>query len=103
MILFLSQDISITFRRMDESKRPIGYAPEPDLQGIEPLSYGIEKSSNLNGPTSDGYMKSQPRREVNEERRERTKRKSCPFRTSILQSMRTTACKKTGARLSLWS
>ncbi|CAH9132368.1 unnamed protein product [Cuscuta epithymum] len=31
--------ISITFRRMDESKRPVGYAPEPDLLGIQPLPY----------------------------------------------------------------
>lgn len=29
--------ISITFRRMDESKRPFGYTPEPDLQGLRPL------------------------------------------------------------------
>ncbi|XP_051141181.1 RNA demethylase ALKBH9B isoform X2 [Andrographis paniculata] len=29
--------VSITFRRMDVSKRPYGYAPEPDLVGIEPL------------------------------------------------------------------
>ncbi|RAL49250.1 hypothetical protein DM860_018123 [Cuscuta australis] len=29
--------ISITFRRMDESKRPHGYVPEPDLQGIRPM------------------------------------------------------------------
>lgn len=31
--------ISITFRRMDESKRPRGYVPEPDLQGLEPVFY----------------------------------------------------------------
>ncbi|XP_023635060.1 RNA demethylase ALKBH5 [Capsella rubella] len=31
--------ISITFRKMDESKRPVGFTPEPDLQGIEPLPY----------------------------------------------------------------
>ncbi|GAB4860273.1 RNA demethylase alkbh9b [Ancistrocladus abbreviatus] len=36
--------ISITFRRMDESKRPIDYAPEPDLQGLEPLCYEDEAS-----------------------------------------------------------
>ncbi|KAA0025681.1 putative alpha-ketoglutarate-dependent dioxygenase [Cucumis melo var. makuwa] len=31
--------ISITFRRIDESKRPIEYSSEPDLQGIQPLPY----------------------------------------------------------------
>ncbi|CAI9276464.1 unnamed protein product [Lactuca saligna] len=31
--------ISITFRKMDESKWPGGFVPEPDLQGLEPLSY----------------------------------------------------------------
>ncbi|CAA7022108.1 unnamed protein product [Microthlaspi erraticum] len=29
--------ISITFRKMNESKRPVWFTPEPDLQGIEPL------------------------------------------------------------------
>ncbi|PSS21354.1 RNA demethylase [Actinidia chinensis var. chinensis] len=36
--------ISITFRKMDESKRPIGFLPEPDLQGLQPLSYETERS-----------------------------------------------------------
>ncbi|KAG9129917.1 hypothetical protein Leryth_007002 [Lithospermum erythrorhizon] len=36
--------ISITFRRMDESKRPIGFVPEPDLEGLQPLSYDANKS-----------------------------------------------------------
>lgn len=36
--------ISITFRRMDEEKRPFGFVPEPDLQGLQPLPYGLEKS-----------------------------------------------------------
>ncbi|PWA68942.1 2-oxoglutarate (2OG) and Fe(II)-dependent oxygenase superfamily protein [Artemisia annua] len=31
--------ISITFRKMDESKWPAGFHPEPDLQGLEPLVY----------------------------------------------------------------
>ncbi|XP_031095929.1 RNA demethylase ALKBH9B-like isoform X1 [Ipomoea triloba] len=35
--------ISITFRRMDESKRPVGYVPDPDLQGLQPLSYEVDK------------------------------------------------------------
>ncbi|KAK3007680.1 hypothetical protein RJ639_014817, partial [Escallonia herrerae] len=34
-----SKRISITFRKMDESRWPIGFAPEPDLQGLERLPY----------------------------------------------------------------
>ncbi|KAL8151977.1 hypothetical protein V2J09_021785 [Rumex salicifolius] len=37
-----SKRISITFRRMDENKRPNGYVPEPDLQDLQPLSYEAE-------------------------------------------------------------
>ncbi|KAK9034822.1 hypothetical protein V6N11_076879 [Hibiscus sabdariffa] len=44
--------ISIPFRRMDELKRPIGYTPEPDLQGIEPLSYDAERQKGLSSPRS---------------------------------------------------
>ncbi|KAK8710449.1 hypothetical protein V6N13_145772 [Hibiscus sabdariffa] len=44
--------ISITFRRMDELKRPIGYTPETDLQGIEPLSYDAQRPKGLNSPRS---------------------------------------------------
>lgn len=40
--------ISITFRRMDESKRPIGYVPEQDLQGLQPLSYEADRYENSN-------------------------------------------------------
>ncbi|KAL6993443.1 RNA demethylase alkbh9b [Sarracenia purpurea var. burkii] len=36
--------ISITFRKMDESKRPFGFVPEPDLQGLQPLSYETDRS-----------------------------------------------------------
>ncbi|GKV41473.1 hypothetical protein SLEP1_g49005 [Rubroshorea leprosula] len=50
--------ISITFRRMDESKRPMGYAPEPDLQGIEPLSYEAEKVK-ISSPRSDRHTRKQ--------------------------------------------
>lgn len=35
--------ISITFRRMDESKRPHGYVPEPDLQEIQPILYEADQ------------------------------------------------------------
>ena len=45
---------------MDELKRPIGYAPEPDLQEIEPLSYDAEKLKRLNSPKSDNHVKRQP-------------------------------------------
>ncbi|KAJ1430148.1 Oxoglutarate/iron-dependent dioxygenase [Sesbania bispinosa] len=41
--------ISITFRRMDASKRPFGYVPEPDLQGIQPLVYENEQEKKASG------------------------------------------------------
>ncbi|TXG59783.1 hypothetical protein EZV62_014356 [Acer yangbiense] len=60
-----TERISITFRKMDESKRPIGFVPEPDLQGIETLSYNIDKTKLLS------HMKRQPfRREGQTEARE---------------------------------
>lgn len=37
-----SKRISITFRKMDESKWPLYHSPEPDLQGLEPLFYEDE-------------------------------------------------------------
>ena len=43
-----SKRISITFRKMDESKRPIGYLPEPDLQGLQPVSYEMDRSKISN-------------------------------------------------------
>ncbi|KAG6645583.1 hypothetical protein I3843_08G126300 [Carya illinoinensis] len=62
--------ISITFRRMDESKRPIGYVEEPDLLGIQPLPYQVvEKEKRLNAPKPDPYMKQSYRRPVNMESR----------------------------------
>ncbi|KAJ7958438.1 oxidoreductase, 2OG-Fe(II) oxygenase family protein [Quillaja saponaria] len=51
--------ISITFRKMDESKRPTGYVPEPDLQGIQPLSYEVDKAKRSNGPKSDRQFRRQ--------------------------------------------
>ncbi|CAA6655948.1 unnamed protein product [Spirodela intermedia] len=36
--------ISITFRRIDEAKRPFSFQPEPDLQAIQPLSYDTNAS-----------------------------------------------------------
>ncbi|XP_073041217.1 RNA demethylase ALKBH9B-like [Primulina eburnea] len=36
--------ISITFRKMDRSKWPVDYIPEPDLQGLQPLPDHVDKS-----------------------------------------------------------
>ncbi|KAM1529116.1 RNA demethylase ALKBH9B-like isoform X1 [Malus sylvestris] len=52
--------ISITFRRMDETKRPNGYVPEPDLQDIQPLSFEQDKKTILNSPRSERGMRRQP-------------------------------------------
>ncbi|KAE8695132.1 2-oxoglutarate and Fe(II)-dependent oxygenase superfamily protein isoform 2 [Hibiscus syriacus] len=49
--------LSITFRRMDELKRPVGYTPEPDLQGIEPLTYDAQRPKGLNSPRSVGAQR----------------------------------------------
>ncbi|KAG7557242.1 Oxoglutarate/iron-dependent dioxygenase [Arabidopsis suecica] len=38
--------ISITFRKMDESKRPIWFTLEPNLQGIEPLPLELNRSGS---------------------------------------------------------
>ncbi|XP_010489437.1 PREDICTED: uncharacterized protein LOC104767102 [Camelina sativa] len=38
--------ISITFRKMDESKRPVWFTPEPDLQDIEPLALELNRSGS---------------------------------------------------------
>ncbi|KAK4480473.1 hypothetical protein RD792_013547, partial [Penstemon davidsonii] len=40
--------ISITFRKMDESKWPIGFVHEADLQGLEPLSDEVKDTLNNN-------------------------------------------------------
>lgn len=39
---------------MDESKRPAGFVPEPDLQGIEPLPYEVD---NTKMSISDDHVK----------------------------------------------
>ncbi|XP_031116409.1 RNA demethylase ALKBH9B-like isoform X1 [Ipomoea triloba] len=58
--------ISITFRRMDESKRPVGFVPEPDLQGLEPLSYEADRSRKSKDVYSRRSMRKQAvRREEN--------------------------------------
>lgn len=64
--------ISITFRKMDESKWPLGFVPEPDLQGLEPLSYDTDKPKTASNQSSNrqpsrrddnsrGLLGSQPR------------------------------------------
>ncbi|OMO57057.1 Oxoglutarate/iron-dependent dioxygenase [Corchorus capsularis] len=89
--------ISITFRRMDESKRPTGYAPEPDLQGIEPLSYDAEKPKRLNSPKSDHHVKRQPfRREGKKEARGFTDSNGQSERRSSNRPRRTPANKQRG-------
>ncbi|KAF5454555.1 hypothetical protein F2P56_024211 [Juglans regia] len=48
--------ISITFRRMDDSKRPIGYVAEPDLQDIQQLPYVVDRRYRLkNCPRPEHY------------------------------------------------
>ncbi|XP_027330749.1 RNA demethylase ALKBH9B-like isoform X2 [Abrus precatorius] len=49
--------ISITFRRMDVSKRPNGYVPEPDLQGIQPLVYEFEQEKKSSGHRPNRHLK----------------------------------------------
>lgn len=44
---------------MDESKRPAGYVPEPDLQGIQPLIYEVDAEKRSNGPKPNSYVKRQ--------------------------------------------
>ncbi|XP_065856392.1 RNA demethylase ALKBH9B [Euphorbia lathyris] len=52
--------ISITFRKMDEAKRPFSFIPAPDLQGIEPLAYDMNKTKRLNSPKSEPHRRRQP-------------------------------------------
>lgn len=56
--------ISITFRRMDVSKRPMGYVPEPDLQGIQPLVFepNLEKRFGESKPNRHNTRRQRDRR-----------------------------------------
>ncbi|XP_028104364.1 RNA demethylase ALKBH9B-like [Camellia sinensis] len=54
--------ISITFRKMDESKRPIGFVPEPDLQGLQPISYETDRSKRPTLSKSKRTVNRQPAR-----------------------------------------
>ena len=44
---------------MDELKRPIGYLPEPDLQGLQPLSYEMDRSKISNPQKQERRMNRQ--------------------------------------------
>ncbi|OVA04901.1 Oxoglutarate/iron-dependent dioxygenase [Macleaya cordata] len=52
--------ISITFRKMDEAKHPIGFIPEPDLQGIQPLPYDPDESKRSTPLKSPLSVRRQP-------------------------------------------
>ncbi|KAK6798005.1 hypothetical protein RDI58_005707 [Solanum bulbocastanum] len=62
--------ISITFRRMDESKRPTGYVPEHDLHGLQPLSYeaDAQKKSSSSRPRVSARKQSVRQEEESMER-----------------------------------
>ncbi|TKY58067.1 RNA demethylase ALKBH5 [Spatholobus suberectus] len=49
--------ISITFRRMKVSKRPFGYVPESDLQGIQPLAYEVDQEKKSSGHRPSRHTK----------------------------------------------
>ncbi|CAN8271210.1 unnamed protein product [Cochlearia groenlandica] len=63
--VFFFDRISITFRKMDESKRPVWFTPDPSLQGIEPLpslehdrsvsAAEYSRLNNQNGSNQRGY------------------------------------------------
>ncbi|KAJ0968717.1 hypothetical protein J5N97_021594 [Dioscorea zingiberensis] len=50
-----SKRISITFRKMDEKKWPMGFIPEPDLQNIQPL---VEDLDEKGPPDQDAKTRS---------------------------------------------
>ncbi|KAL9272962.1 AP-2 complex subunit sigma-like protein [Drosera capensis] len=49
--------ISITFRRMDVSKRPFHYSVERDLQGLQPLKYGVDVPEKSKSPQKTSQMR----------------------------------------------
>ena len=79
---FALSRISITFRRMDVSKRPVNYAPVPDLQGLEPLYYDDDVAKKSPPPhhvgrqgTRDGFR--------SERKRDEEPRYSARFRVAM--------------------
>lgn len=65
LLLHLFFRISITFRGMDEPKRPKNYAPESDLQDIQPLSYEEEKPRRSSSFRPHNSRRQSGRRETN--------------------------------------
>lgn len=58
---------------MDEAKWPVGYTPEPDLQGLQPLSYKVDRSkysstSKINHPANMQSARSENNRDRLKER-----------------------------------
>ncbi|KAJ8771043.1 hypothetical protein K2173_023368 [Erythroxylum novogranatense] len=52
--------ISITFRKMDETKQPIGFSPDQDLEGIQPFSYEVDNIKTSNFHKFEHHVKRQP-------------------------------------------
>lgn len=53
---------------MDESQRPHGYVPEPDLEGLQPLPYEPERSEKPKFSNPRRYVRNHiSRREESEE------------------------------------
>ncbi|KAJ8545747.1 hypothetical protein K7X08_018330 [Anisodus acutangulus] len=73
--------ISITFRRMDESKRPTEYVSEHDLQGLQPLSYeaDTQKKSSSSRPRFSGRKQSVRQEESMERVKMPMRRHSEPY------------------------
>lgn len=44
---------------MDESKRPTGFVPEPDLQGIQPLIFEADEEKRSNGSKPNRHLRRQ--------------------------------------------
>ncbi|KAK6924466.1 hypothetical protein RJ641_010666 [Dillenia turbinata] len=59
--------ISITFRRLEEAKRPGKYTPNPDLQGLLPLAYDRDKSKKLSSPKNQQLANKQAVRPLRDE------------------------------------
>ncbi|KAL8472419.1 hypothetical protein ACS0TY_029576 [Phlomoides rotata] len=52
-----SKRISITFRRMDESKRPYDYVPEPDMHGLQPLPVEKDRSQRYDASRNGRFSR----------------------------------------------
>ncbi|KAE9446103.1 hypothetical protein C3L33_22034, partial [Rhododendron williamsianum] len=65
--------ISITFRKMDESKRPVEFIPEPDLQGLQPLPYETESERSKRATPSRPNLSVRRQSFTREDNRDRTR------------------------------